>query len=116
MKGGLGARICRTGKFSLCQNRITTKTIIAMFHGQTTVFQSCPSGPREKRMKMCIPKASITATFLNLVSSPTPMPASTNGAAIASDRINPSEDAGSRATKGVRSQGKRFSTKFMLSF
>jgi len=85
MKGGLGARICRTGKFSLRQNRITTKTIIAMFHGQTTVFQSCPSGPREKRMKTCIPRARTTATFLNLVNNPTPMPTSMNGAVIASE-------------------------------
>ena len=99
----MGNRIFLGEMSPVRQKSRTTKVAIATFHGQTTVFQSCPKGPRHKSMKACIPRARITAQFLYLVSNPTPMLASTKGATMPMERTGSPRDSGSRATRGPTS-------------
>ena len=70
----------------------------------------------ENRIKACIPRVRTTATCLALVSNPTPMPASTNGTAMPSERINPSSRPGTNPTRGSTSQGKTSSKKLAFNF
>ena len=66
---------------SLCQNSINTRNIIVIFQGQISTFQLYLSGPRDKRIIVCIANAGKMDTFRNFnVNSPTPIASSVNGA------------------------------------